>query len=311
MPVHVLYRNTSAYTEAPLLLGVFRTEAGAAKAKQEYVAKMNTTGDVLHRQQAYQDVNLDEDVHITEQTLNTLEDDGVNEVYGSDDILEECNPHPILYCLSCESEGFGQVARGAANLFTRLAFRDAAVKTMEETVLANASWPTSLVLDMVRLDMLRTRNLETWTGDKSTPVEVAGRMIGDRVRDAARAYDDVVKSFDKLLMEGSSDKSDREEFIKDSVPLLVDPAWPGIRHLYTAHGIVQVWLGAAVASDVHLLDVLADVLHKCDSHYPHPEAGDKQANETYKTTKARRAQHAFAQALRYILDDFRSYPIAV
>jgi hypothetical protein len=306
--VHVVYRQMSAYTEASLLIGVFRTEALAKKAKGAYIDKMALTQDAIHFSQGYQDVNLQKDVVITKQVLNHIPSqfaDNPDEIHLSDDEpTTTLAPGHLLWVVSCQSEGMGQMSRGPACLFTSAARQEDARLRLKSHV-DHANWPTWLVGDQVRLDEMRTRNLDLWTGKPLTeeeegaePITQVRLQLSEHVRDSIDRYSRMQSALERIVV-GTRDTYRRRPvtFCQDWKQLLEDVTWPGVMQLHQAHGIVLVWLSTddRYTSATNPLDVLKRLEQQCES-----EAGSQEEQCEISRT----------HALRYLLSDFYTVPIS-
>jgi hypothetical protein len=322
--VHVVYRQMSMYSEASLLIGVFRTATLAEQAKQAYIAKVTASLDAQHFRQGYQDVELDKDVCIDEQVLNHVpaqfaENPDELQLGDQADADAALAPGHRIWVLSCESQGMGQISRGEACFFTSAALQEQARQVLQPLV-DGASWPTCLVGDEVRLDAMRTRNLDLWMcepleGADATPLVQVRCQLGKRVNEAARSYHQMQRDLDRAVVDQRSRRHrNTPTFCDEWKPLLADPTWPGLAQLHRAHGIVLVWFVLSLdAAEFACAESPLDVLALLETRVLAEETASAAPLPPDSTDYAARSKHeerlVRAHALRYLVNDFCSTPI--
>ncbi len=111
--MYLLKRKISPYTEADIILGIFKTEEKAIQAKSDYI-KICKENDKW-TEQAYHEVDWDKELEISDISSIT-----------EGEITEE------LFVVSLYEEGFGQITRQIDRIFSNKEQADKYVEKKED-----------------------------------------------------------------------------------------------------------------------------------------------------------------------------------
>jgi len=292
--VYVVYRNTSPYTEAPILVGAFRTQQEALAGKHTYIALVKERSDVFHSQQGYHTVDLEVDVCIATQQIDTFRH------HGSKDLVRIDGGDPTkaattqrLWVLYSESDGFGQVCRSPAAL---LSSQEARVEALDVMRLMDQddTWEAGYITDDIVIGVVRLRNTDSYARSEEKEKDTtytASRLVGELVQNRARAYEELQRVIGEVC---NDPPRQHKKTIQDFLPLMNDDKWPGTQALHRAHDIItKEWLTEMQRSTpMTTIDVFAGLHKRLDDRVA---VGSPQSREQKKDTLA----------LAYILDEFR------
>jgi hypothetical protein len=162
----LLRRECSAYTSAPLQLGVFRSEANALTAKEEYLQYYQQHPDPL-AQQAYHEVNLVQDVQV--------------QLFPTEGQFSQ-----LAFLVLGTCEGFGQEVTLAETSFAEAYSKGqelyrrnhAGCRTNAEGEHQCVGYVDALLLDVVEIDRLRFGNRSTYFDVQLPPAKLELEVKG-------------------------------------------------------------------------------------------------------------------------------------
>ncbi|XWV25012.1 hypothetical protein QJ856_gp0766 [Tupanvirus deep ocean] len=134
---YLLKRMCSAYSFDDIIIGIYDNENLAKKAKVKYI-DFTSKCDPF-KNQAYHDVNLEEDIEIQEIKVDLT------------------NDHDFCYILIERAEGFGQVSNHYVYFSTSFKkLNEQGIKFIKNK--EKDSWPSYLMWDMVKFNDVRYKN---------------------------------------------------------------------------------------------------------------------------------------------------------
>ncbi|XWV26264.1 hypothetical protein QJ857_gp0811 [Tupanvirus soda lake] len=134
---YLLVRRCSAYSYDDIIIGIYNDIKIANKAKEKYI-DFSSKCDPF-KNQAYHNVNLEEDVEIVEIELDLT------------------NDHTFCYVLIDRAEGFGQVCNNYIYFSTSFKkINEVGIKFVNDK--EKNSWPSYLMWDMVKMNDMRYKN---------------------------------------------------------------------------------------------------------------------------------------------------------